>query len=85
MKTLLNIFFIITALVVLSSCAKDELETPDSNAIPNAMIIDNSGTTYQEPDSFIHTSGGENPQVLEVNDDGDDESAGSNPDAEKKK
>ena len=84
MKTLLNIFFIITALVVLSSCAKDELETPDSNAIPNAMIIDDSGSTNHEPDSFVHTSGSDNPQVLEVNDDGDDESAGSNPDTEKK-
>jgi hypothetical protein len=85
MKTLSQIFFILTAVVVLTACAKDELEGPERSAAPNAMIIDDSDAANTEIDSFIYSVEGDVPLASEVNDDGDDESAGSDPDTEKKK
>lgn len=85
MKTLWCTFLIISASVALSSCTKDELDAPDNNSIPSAMMIDDTDAIHQEHDSYIFTGGDDVPQVLEVNDDGDDESAGSNPDTENKK
>lgn len=84
MNSLSKIIFILTASAVLGACAKDELEAPESNAIPNALI-DNTGAANHEIDAFTYTGGVDAPQALDVNDDGDDESAGSNPDTEKKK
>lgn len=85
MKTFLNIFLFCLGLVVLSACAKDELEAPQTSASPNALIISEPESVSEDIDVTLSIGDDFTPVSAEVNDDGDDESAGTNPDSDKKK
>ncbi len=60
--------------VAVSSCAKDELESPHQDAQPNAVMMQADDIqTHQRTVPVIQ------PSAAEINDDGDDETAGPPP------
>lgn len=71
-----NILFALLFAVVVSSCAKEELEGPSEVTGPQPMLIDRS-----EPDHLesLETDDAKLAKPVYINDDGDEEDEGLKP------
>lgn len=81
MKRIIYIFTLLIFGLVVSSCAKSELDPPSENTNPQAITIIKE---VQATDKITDRMPLSNPVPSQINDDGDDEDEGTVTNPEKK-